>query len=258
MSTPSEIPAAPPPGRPGVAAPVAGSVAEDLAAIFPDAPPREGRRRLRLGRRSEAPLSAMGRGQGRATAVGALIAAACVGVSAGAFLARAPGSAGPAPSVHSETPRAPGVIAASLPSPGPLAPDPLHARVAPAPAPAVDSVRIHKASARAPARPRKVRAAVCRGSRCASSVMAADARLRRAYAAAARAGVSSRVLADYRDSWARLRHRAPRQPGLVIARYDQMARELDGMAEGRRVAHAAPRARGPWRSLRTELASLWR
>jgi len=88
--------------------------------------------------------------------------------------------------------------------------------------------------------------------------MAADARLRRAYASAVRAGVPRSVLVDYHDDWERLRHRAPRQPGLVAARYNQMAGDLNRMAGRRQVARTAPPRVGPWRSLRTELASLWR
>lgn len=88
--------------------------------------------------------------------------------------------------------------------------------------------------------------------------MAADRRLRRAYASAVRAGAPRSVLIDYRDDWQRLRRRAPREPRLVAARYDQMASELQHLAHRRSVAHAAPPRPGPWRSLRMQLAALWR
>jgi hypothetical protein len=88
--------------------------------------------------------------------------------------------------------------------------------------------------------------------------MAADARLRRAYAAAERAGVANAALADYRDEWSRLRRRAPRQPALVAARYRRMAAELNHMAARERVARAEPPRVGPWRRFRMQLAALWR
>jgi hypothetical protein len=242
-------------------------VAEDLEAIFPNAPSATGGRRLRLGGRGETTEGRV-RLEGRGAAVGAMIAAACVGVSAGALLARGAAIPGSPPAAHVQAPRTV-VAAAPAPSPEPLAPAALRAAVsqpiaptaASRPAPPrrqISAAKVHKVVARAPSRARRVRSAVCHGSHCSGSLMAADARLRRAYTSAVRAGVSRGVLIDYRDDWERLRHRAPYQPGLVAARYNQMAGDLNRMAGRRRVASPAPRSVGPWRSLRTELASLWR
>jgi hypothetical protein len=266
MPTPSETSATRAPGPTAGAAPVARAVAEDLEAIFPNAAPAQAGagRRLRLGR-GDAPVRGKTRAEGRTAAIGALVAAAFVGVSAGLLLARSPGKPAPA----AEAPRQLSLTSATLPSPGPLAPGPLHTPgpqpqpqpvivrtelTAPAPAAAVRPRRISTQPAR---RPRPVRAA-CRGSHCGSSVMAADGRLRRAYASAVQAGVPRGVLIDYRNQWERLRHRAPREPGLVATRYDDMAAQLNRAAGRHRVAHVAPRQAPPWRSLRTEFASLWR
>ena len=59
-----------------------------------------------------------------------------------------------------------------------------------------------------------------------AQVMAADRRLRRAYARAGDAGVSRPAMVSYRNRWAALRRQAIRDPGRVIAGYGAMATEL--------------------------------
>ena len=59
-----------------------------------------------------------------------------------------------------------------------------------------------------------------------AQVMAADRRLRQAYARAGDAGVSRPAMVSYRNRWAVLRRQAIRDPGRVIAGYGAMAAEL--------------------------------
>jgi hypothetical protein len=66
------------------------------------------------------------------------------------------------------------------------------------------------------------------------AVLAADRRLRRAYADATRAGVSNGRLESYRNRWASLRHRADDQPARVIRAYGDMARDLNRLAASAR------------------------
>lgn len=69
------------------------------------------------------------------------------------------------------------------------------------------------------------------GRRCTyAEVMAADRRLRNAYFQAVEAGVPSPILRDYRNRWARLRHRADDDPARVVAGYRSMAGDLSRMA----------------------------
>lgn len=262
MPTPCEIPGARLPAATAAAVPMARSVAEDLEAIFPHRSRTQGAPalRLRVGA-GRAGGTAHARPVGYASAVGALAAAALAGVSAGALLGPGPVALRPQPGLQVKAP--------ALPSPGPLPAGPLHARppriLAAAPqSPASARATLHKASARRPAAQRRhavmARRARCHGASCrAPSVMQADARLRHAYAEARRAGVSSTVLADYRDRWDSLRRRAPREPSLVAARYGAMADDLDRMAARHAVERErAPRHVGPWRALRTQIAALWR
>lgn len=261
MSTPCEIPGEAAPVE-GAAAPVARSVAEDLEAIFPNEPRTQPPQTLRLRprRRRGGERSPRGASFGRVGAAGALAAAALAGVSAGAMLGR-----GTAPAAHKPQPVLQvKMAAATLPSPGPLPAGPLHA---PAPPPQIlvaearpteaAPPKVHKASvqrrhAASAHRPR------CGGAHCrSSSVMEADGRLRRAYAGARSAGVSSTVLADYRERWETLRHRARREPRVVAARYDAMASDLNRMA-ARHEAERTTSHPGPWRALRTQIAALWR
>lgn len=258
MPTPCENPDQ----RPSVestAAPVASSVAADLEAIFPHEPRTQPSQtlRLRARRRRSGGREPSGAPFGRAGAAGALAAAALAGVSAGAWLGRSapPANHAPRPVLQAK------VVA--LPSPGPLPTGPLHApqperilaaeaRPAASPSPEIRKVSVQRRHAAA------TRRASCHGAHCRTpSVMAADTRLRHAYAAARRAGVSSTVLADYRDRWEALRHRAPREPRLVAARYDDMAGDLNRMA-ARHEAEGPPSHPGPWRTLRTQIAALWR
>jgi hypothetical protein len=279
-----------------VAAPVARAVAEDLEAIFPNAVLLPSRRmRLRRGPDGDLSPDAKGGGERRTAVIGAIVAAAFVGVSAGVLLP------------HSRAPATPVEATASLPNPAPSALAPLQAAApsltrapylvptpvaSPSP-PQVASVRkapmhratAHKASAHmAPAHrisvhkvsahkvsahkvsAHKVSAHKVSGSKASRattrtravrtpSIMTADAQLRHAYAAAVRAGVSRQVLVDYRNAWERLRWRAPREPGLVAARYVEMAARLDRLAEHRHVAQAAPRGAGMHHGRRVQLAA---
>lgn len=302
MSTPGETAAMRTSSPQGLAASLARAVSDDLEIIFPNASPRPGGLRLRLARRSDPPRPATGRGEGRAVVVGALVAAAFVGVSAGALFSHGPGPARPVQA------------AASSPSLESIAVDPsrtapvsdptlVRAPVAVAPTPVaisapIRTVKAHKASVhkvaasraaerrasvrkvsghetaarqasvhkvstrkaavRAPARTRTARAAACRSTACAPSIYTADARLRESYTAAIAAKVPRGVLVDYRDEWEGLRHRAPDQSGLVAARYNDMAGELDRIAARRLAEGAAPRRSGSHHRLRTQLAELWR
>lgn len=272
MSIPAELPTTrlEPPAPSHPAGGVARSVADELEAIFPS--PSEGRRpiRRRLGSGRGRATDAGARPAGKVAAWGAVIAAALVGVSAGSLMPR---GRAPIPEANLPTDRplavaaatpAPAPVAASppvLPSPGPLAP-PVAAATAPVKAVdrAAEPVRRPATVARKaavkrstkPARP-KTTLAACGGSRCThSDVLAADRRLRRAYSAAIRAGVSRAVLVDYRNRWARLRHRAPREPALVVARYSAMARDLNRYASRVSFAHDDD---GSWNSLRREIST---
>jgi hypothetical protein len=60
--------------------------------------------------------------------------------------------------------------------------------------------------------------------------MAADRRLRQAYAQATRAGVSRAALVNYRNRWASLRFGARRDPMRTIGAYGDMAQDLNRMA----------------------------
>lgn len=261
MSTPCEIPGEASPVE-GAAVPVARSVAQDLEAIFPNEPrPQPQTLRLRARRRRGGERLSRGASFGRVGAAGALAAAALAGVSAGALLGR-----GTAPADHRPQPVLQVKTASALPNPGPLPAGPLHAPASPPPQILAAEARpleaapakLHKASVQrrhaSSAHRQRCHGAHCRAS---SSVMEADARLRRAYAAARDAGVSSTVMADYHARWEKLRHRAPREPRLVAARYDAMASDLNRMA-ARHEADRTTSHPGPWRALRTQIASLWR
>jgi hypothetical protein len=91
-----------------------------------------------------------------------------------------------------------------------------------------------------------------------SSLMAADARLRRAYASAEQAGVAQPILVDYHDEWDDLRDRAAKEPSVVAARYGEMAKDLNRLAEQERAEPAEAPRPGPWRRLQMQLAALWR
>lgn len=280
--TPAEVPLAHVRSSAGTVAPVASDVADDLQAIFPNAPSRASASRLKIATGRDARPAA--RTQGRVAVIGAMVAAALGGLSAGALLGRGPTPAASAPAGRAEQvrivvaphPEARTIQATASPAPrpgppmlhglptlGPLAPPQLiqTSVAAPSPAPLV------KAKAERPSKPdvRKIarrRAAPPSASRCRGAcdyedVLKADARLRRAYASAADAGVTRTVLVGYRNEWASLRHRAPRQPGRVVARYGEMARELERYASSPRVARAPGRRIHTLDGLRADLASLW-
>lgn len=240
MSTPRESPGARPQLIDGMATPVTRCVAEDLAAIFPHEPPPRAETALQLvvGRELTATKPAA---QGRAGTLGAIAAAALLGVAAGALIGHqpAPSRRGPQPAVQT-------AAVASTPRPAASsAQPPVQAAKAEAPA----RIRLHKVVARPPEAQRQRTAkahsvVACHVSHCrASSVMAADERLRRAYDWAVDAGVSPNVLTDYHDQWEQLRHQAPNEPAAVAARYDQLAGELNSMAAGRQRSDHVPPGR---------------
>jgi hypothetical protein len=88
-------------------------------------------------------------------------------------------------------------------------------------------------------------------------VLAADARLRRAYRAAQRAGVSRPVLVSYRNRWAGLRGRATHDPGRVVRGYRQMASELEQLSRRGAIARASGEREG-WRAPGLLFGGLWR
>jgi hypothetical protein len=261
MSLPA-IPDRPPEAGRGPAGEVARAVAEDLEAIFPTGPAAApGGGRLHLTERARNGPTVR---REAAASLGALVAAACVGLSAGAVLAH---HGAPTGSLSAAAPRAPPVVLAnsSLPSPGPL---PQTAPMAPPPAapgvhtesgaPSEVHAGLRRASAQRAQPHRKTArqsATRCRGvARCGgSAVAAADARLGRAYASAERAGVPQPVLTGYRNEWRYLRGRAPHDPNLVTVRYRQMAGDLERLSQHERIAPT-----GPLERFRLQLATLWR
>ena len=267
MSTPREFPVARSPAGAGLAAPVAHSVAEDLEAIFPHEPPAMARPRRRLGRRQGEPVVTAPR-ESRTKAVGALLAAAFAGISAGALIGRLPAPSRPDPPQITQA----AVIApiSALPNSGPLPAgslrespeDPRVAATATAEARAAPAkLRTVSARRRGEQRHQGAQAAACLDVACRTpSLAAADDRLREAYASAVDAGVSNNVLVDYSERWSHLRGQASQEPGVVVARYDEMAGELNSMAAGRQRAadRAATSHPAGWRGLRTQLAALWR
>ena len=268
---PTDMPADPSTER---APPVSRAVADDLESIFTQPGGSGGlvRRRLRLTGRAKREKTTPGSsGERRAARLGAVLASALIGVSAGALLA----------GVHPAQKPAPGrqltVVAAPQPAPlsqlaafaapasqaAQLPPNALGAASAsdrtPRPKKAVAREASRPGAAVKPQRTRVAEATCGRHARCGrSQVLAADARLRRAYSDAIRAGVSNTVLIDYRERWWNLRRHAPREPGRVVAGYRQMASELDRLAANSPRVHYAPPPQNGWRQLRTEIAGLWR
>lgn len=215
------------------------SVSADLDAIFREAPPP---------RSSEAAppkVRLIGRAPSRAVrtsmaSLGALAAVGLLGLAVGAALTRPPGPPRPPP-VASQS-----VVAQAAPAPAPAAvaaaPTTPSAPVLRArqPAPAPPAVQ-RPARAKAPPAARAARGCqALRGearARCAyPAVLAADRRLRTAYARATRAGVSRTTLITYRSRWASLGRRATAEPARVIAGYGVMAGELDRLARNARAS----------------------
>jgi hypothetical protein len=128
------------------------------------------------------------------------------------------------------------VMAPVAPPPAALAP-PL-AAVTPPPAVAAPPVTrpAPKRKAAAAAKPARSVAAVrptscARGGACTRrDVQLAERRLRTAYDSARRAGVSSRVLSDYRRNWERASNRAAGRPRTTVNAYRNLASQLNGKA----------------------------
>ncbi|WP_334162746.1 hypothetical protein [Phenylobacterium sp.] len=178
---------------------------------------------------------------------GTLAAAAFVGLAAGALIVKPPDFRRSAPAA--QTPPAAVMVASVAPTPA-AAPRPAIAWPEPPAATSVpaetEAVRVKAAAPRA-ASPRPAKAVArngasrCEGlrgdnrARCAyPAVIAADRRLRQAYASATRAGVPRATLVSYRNRWASLRHRADSDPGRVIAGYQDMAGDLRRLADRER------------------------
>jgi hypothetical protein len=243
--------------RPGAAQSLSRGVADDLDAIL--APAGEpASRKLRLRGASAAPVRR--RSDGRAARLGALAAAACIGVSAGAMIPKwsheaRPSAAAPA----APTPRTLAIVQARTPEPAPLQTAGLVpiASLAPDPEPAPKRAAPSRSAERR--REAKVdRAPACASARhCGySDVMAADARLRRAYGHAVRAGVARSVLVDYRNEWSSLRRGASHNPGRTAKGYRRLASELDEIATTHRVVYRPPREEHGLGRIGQELASL--
>jgi hypothetical protein len=201
---------------------LARSVASDLEGIFaPEAATRS--------TTPSAVRRVAGRGDARGPAtIGALLVAGLLGVTAGSLLMKAPGFSKPNPVMAAATPQAAPLQGYPW-SPEPFAPlVPAMVQPVSAPAPArVEAPRPAKV-ARKPAKPRS--APGCRRGCTYAEVMAADRRLRRAYAGAIRAGVSRGALVSYRNRWAQLRPRARYEPQRVVVGYGALASDLDRMA----------------------------
>jgi hypothetical protein len=93
------------------------------------------------------------------------------------------------------------------------------------PIPVLDTAPVRKAAA-----PRHGHAVSGRRAN-ASDLIAADRRLRVAYAHAVRAGVPRHVLVSYRNRWADLRNDANWRPAQVVAGYGEMSADLERMAQ---------------------------
>jgi len=270
MHAPSTPSPTPPPtlggGAPAAAPPFASAVAEDLESIFPTpaTTPPEKRLRLRGRRRGGAPASGA-RGESKAAAIGAVVAALAVGVSAGALVSR--------PWERAEAPRAePARAGAALPLViGPIDPRPaplaaasmavLPTGVDPATvARPAETPRLRRAAAakhRAQPSLQRVSAVCGARRRCGhAALMDADAGLRHAYHQAVRAGVPNEVLIVYRDQWASLRRKSQRDPARTVAGYRRLQGELSGLALQHRVSDR-PRRHGGFGRLGAEIAALW-
>jgi len=203
---------------------LAREVASDLGGIFAEAPaaahgPAKARP-VAIERRAGAAV-----GRLSLAGVGAMAAAAFVGLAAGSALVSAHPGLGPSRAAPTSPPAAVAVPHYD------------------------DSVEVASARARAdaratpsapaarpePARPvrrgaepvRLARADGCQRARCSrAEVMAADRRLRVAYSRAIRAGVPRPVLVSYRDRWARLRWQAADRPQRLVDGYLQLSSGL--------------------------------
>ncbi|MDB5457323.1 MAG: hypothetical protein JWP92_2908 [Caulobacter sp.] len=225
------------------------AVAADLEAIF-------GRDAMPLAGVADdaAPVRALRRDGGRVRTspgvLGAIVAAGLVGLSAGLIAAPSTDRAPEAPTLgEAARIEAPPAAARALTPP---TPEPIVTAVAP-PAAVVTAPPPHRApSAAKPRRPvvAKARSTAepvvrCSSRRCShAEVLAADRRLRRAYARAIDAGVPRPVLVSYRDRWASLRRLAVNQPNRTVGAYGALARDLNRKAETARARGGG--RRGSW------------
>ena len=172
-------------------------------------------------------------------AVGAVVAAGLLGLTAGSALIRPAG--GPAPAA-SPTPQPPATDRVAVASP----PATLLAE-ADAPLAVLEQSPVAKPSRH---NPRAGALAPSRRHAGYGDLLAADRRLRAAYSRAVGAGVSRRVLIAYHDRWEDLRHDANWKPDRVAAGYGAMTADLDRIA---RRLHGPGRETHPRSRLRRRL-----
>lgn len=203
------------------------AVSADLEAIFGRPPPASGAARRRAASVPKAPGVSQAHGLRRlsAASLGALAAAALAGIAAGSLLTGAPGRT---PAMQAPRPAALPVEMLP-PLQTPQAADAALAAVAMAP---VETHAAPISASRTAPTPRHA----ARPHTYAQAI-AADRRLRAAYAAAIRAGAPRALLVEDRDRWASLRRRAAHDPVRLTAGYDAIARDLDQAAAR---SHARP------------------
>ena len=220
------------------------AVSADLEAIFGRPPPASGAAKPRAARVARTPGAGEAHGLRRLSAgsLGALAAAALAGIAAGSLLVKAPGrmaqSGAPPPAALPvemlpplQSPQAADAALAAVA----MAPVETHA----APISAARTVHTGRHAARAHTY---------------AQVVAADRRLRAAYATAIRAGAPRALLLEDRDQWASLRRRAARDPVRLVAGYDAIARDLDHAAARTRARPVRTAARG---RLRPSFPAWW-
>jgi hypothetical protein len=95
------------------------------------------------------------------------------------------------------------------------------------------------------------------GEECRQAVIQADRHLRTVYQNAFRRGVSREVLADYRDRWADLRERNNEDPGQLIESYGALAYELGSETPDDQGSAPRPKSRSGLRAL-ADLLLPWR
>lgn len=169
------------------------------------------------------------RGGPRLASLGAIAAAALVGVAGGALIGRSPDPRPRTAQVALATPAPVLPIEVRTPEPAPLPQTTL--------LPTVDPALVPAATRPKPAVTRAAHS--CAAGRCTrAEVMAADRRLRAAYARAIRAGVPRRVLVNYRDRWARLRWTSSDEPHRLVDGYRLLASGLARAAQDERGRHS--------------------
>ena len=211
-------------------------MAQDFEAIFGDARLAHGGgavARVR-GARAAEPRPSPRRSSPRLAAVGAFAAAALAGLAAGTVLMQPDPPVAPAEQPLQVVTNEPLLTTAPVPS------TPLSTGLENLPAPVVMAPppRIQRASAPAPIRTERPKTAGC-GQRCSyDEVMAADRRLRAAYARAARSGVSRAELVAYRRQWDRMRRADSDRPQRLVRGYGSMTSELSQLARDARAARS--------------------